>query len=221
MHMHGGSPNGPRSPTKGKTMSVHHVTQADLAQCKADVDARVAAIIADLQTMNARLEQTIFVGENADRFADGMNATVDAFNVAQNANLQNILDTVTHNMNVVVQKLGGAPWPAPSVEQLVNSVQAASRKEDGYHADTGNMAELNTHIGAQMTAIVIKYQEIGPAIDASAWVGPEKDATAADVTAQVNTRVVPDIDAARDEMQRALQSQIDSLESTSASAGGR
>ncbi len=195
-------------------MSVHHVTMADLNQCRDDVNIRVQGILADLQLMNGRLEETVFVGENADTFAVGMNTTVEAFNAAQNANLQNILDTVTTNMNVVVQKLGGQPWPAPSIEQLTNAMPATSKKEEGYHADTADMGELHTHIGTQMAAIVTKYQEIGPAIDTSAWEGPEKDATAADVTSQVNTVVVPDVEGARDELQTSLQGQIDSLENT-------
>lgn len=199
-------------------MTRHQVTLTDLQTCKLRVDAKVAGITDELVAMNANVEGTHFIGENADSFAESMNAKVDLFVEAQRLNLANILETVTANMNVVVTKLGGEPWPAPEPIDLTNAQRAVSKKGEGYGIETTDMESLQLEIRKHMQQISNLYATIGSeAIAESAWEGPEKEATAEAVSGEVRAVVLPDIESTASELALALAKQVETMGSSAPS----
>lgn len=192
---------------------LHEVKLEDLQECKRQVDAKIEAIMESLAAMNKNVEATHYVGQNADMFADGMNAQVDAFCATQELNLIELLRVVTNNMNVVVTKLGGEPFQDALPVNFQNAEKAVSKKGDYFGIETDDMVSLKGEITTQIGEITGLYEQIAPqAIRASEWVGPEKDQTADMVEGEVKGSIVPAIVLTETELQTALDAQISLME---------
>ncbi len=193
-------------------MAIHSVSPGDLVKCKQAVDATIAEIGTELSNLNASVESQHFIGTNATQFALDLNTTVDGFVLTQMGNLNEILSTVTNNMNVVITKLGGAPLPNATAEELVKGAEAKSKAatEEGQEAiDTEGLTSYATELQGYMDRIAESYQTIGPgALNSSNWIGPEQEATVQDVTQQVSTVVMPNIQETGAAMAKAIDTQV-------------
>lgn len=200
-------------------MTLHMVKLDDLEACKLRVDAKVNGIMEELVAMNANVENTFFVGENAEAFATQMNAQVDSFVATQRLNLDELLRSVTASMNVVVTKLGGQPWPPPSPIDFANAQKAVAQKGSGYGIETTDMESLQREIRRHMQQISNNYNTIGPeAIGESEWVGPEKEATVTMVSSQVQAVILPDIETTASDLALALAQQVAAMEESTPSS---
>ncbi len=200
-------------------MTLHMVKLDDLEACRLRVDAKVNSIMEELVAMNANVENTFFVGENAEAFATQMNVQVDAFVATQRLNLDELLRSVTANMNVVVTKLGGQAWPPPNPIDITNAQKAVAQKGAGYGIETTDMESLQREIRRHLQQISNYYNTIGPeAIGESEWVGPEKEATVAMVSSQVQAVILPDIETTASDLALALAQQVAAMEASAPSS---
>jgi len=125
------------------------------------------------------------VGEQAERLADEMNAKMAAFVAATYDNVDELLRVIVTNMNVIVTKLGGAPWPHQTVERgqaaTAGTLRLSANRD--YEIDTEQMSAFAVRVDEWFEAIATSYQKVRATIadGTPGWQGPEKVATVAAV----------------------------------------
>jgi len=211
---------------EGQTMTFHKVKPSDLTQCLNGVQGKAQEIAAELGAMNQRVEDTHYVGENANTFTKGMNSQVDAFVLAQTQNLNTIISTVTNNVNVVATKLGHSGFGAPGMVEVPKPNEAqtkAGEEAESQEIKTDQVQQLGRDVTSHMEKVASLFSEIGPhVIGASDWQGPEKESTLEDVSSNVASVVLPDIQASSAELSGFITKQCDEMESNGhAPAGAR
>ena len=172
-------------------MVVHAVTMADLEAALASSRTEASLILDQVNFVQRELKNTSFVGEQAERLAEEMNTKMATFVTATYDNVDELLRVIVNNMNVVVTKLGGAPWPHEAVERGTATTAEALRisANQDYEIDTDEMAGFANRVDEWFEAIATSYQNIrGTIADGTpGWQGPEKMVTVTAVNDAVTT----------------------------------
>lgn len=162
-------------------MTIHAVKMTDLQAALASSRTEASLILDQVNFVQRELKNTSFVGEQAERLADEMNTKMATFVTTTYDHVDELLRVITNNMNVVVTKLGGAPWPHETIERgSATSAEAlrVSANQD-YEIDTDEMSGFANRVDEWFEAIAASYQNIrGTIADGTpGWQGPEKMAT--------------------------------------------
>ena len=181
-------------------MVVHAVKFEDLEAALMSARKEAGVILEQVNLAQDQLAATRFVGQQADELATQMNDKMSQFVTATYENVDAVLYTIVQNMNVVVTKLGGAPWDHVKIER--GAANTASTFEDhqgstNYQIDTQDMSDFATMVDGWFEDIVTSYNNLrGTVIDGTpTWEGPEKQVT----TEAVDTAVTQIIGTAGDE----------------------
>lgn len=171
-------------------MVVHSVQTTDL-EAALDSSEREASLILDqVNFVQKELGQTTFVGEQAEALAEEMNAKMTAFVQATNENVDELIRVIVNNMNVIVTKLGGAPWVPKDIQpgQAVNAEVLRVSGNNDYEIDTEEMAGFANKVDEWFQAIATSYNNIRGTISdgTPGWQGPEKVATVTAVNSAID-----------------------------------
>lgn len=162
-------------------MALHAVKMTDLEAALASARTEASLILDQVNFVQRELRNTSFVGEQAERLAEEMNAKMATFVVTTYDNVDELLRVIVNNMNVVVTKLGGAPWPHQAVErgQAISAETLRISANQDYEIDTDEMSSFATRVDEWFEAIVASYHKIRGTIaeGTPGWQGPEKSAT--------------------------------------------
>ncbi len=174
-------------------MVLHAVKMTDLEAALASSRAEASLILDQVNFVQRELKATRFVGEQAEALATEMNAKMATFVAATYDNVDELLRVIVNNMNVVVTKLGGAPWAHQAVERGA-AVTAEALRISGnqdYEIDTDEMAGFAVRVDEWFEAIVASYHNIRGTIaeGTPGWQGPEKMVTVTAVTDAIETIV--------------------------------
>lgn len=165
-------------------MSAHtqfSVNKEDLIEARRAAEKEANGILEQVNTVQTRLANTTYIGENAEQLAEEMNQTMRPFVDATYENLDELMRVITNNMNVVVTKLGGAAWEPYNVARGTVS-EAASVSASGntdYQIETTEMEAFAEEVDASFAEIEAGYTRLQATIEIGtpSWRGPEKDAT--------------------------------------------
>lgn len=172
-------------------MTLHAVKLTDLEAALASARTEASLILDQVNFVQRELANTSFVGEQAESLRDEMNAKMATFVSATYDNVDELMRVLVNNMNVVVTKLGGAPWANQPVERGAASNAETLRISGNadYEIDTDEMAGFANKVDEWFEAIATSYQNVrGTVLDGTpGWQGPEKVATVTAVTDAVET----------------------------------
>jgi hypothetical protein len=170
-------------------MVVHSVNTTDLQAALASARTEASLILDQVNFVQTELNKTKFVGEQAERLADEMNGRMAAFVAASYDNVDELLRVIVNNMNVVVTKLGGHPWPHEVVQRGTAATAQTLRisANADYEIDTDQMAAFAAKVDDWFEAIAASYGNIRGSISdgTPGWQGPEKTATVTAVSTAV------------------------------------
>lgn len=170
-------------------MVLHAVKMTDLEAALASARTEASLILDQVNFVQSELKKTSFVGEQAETLATEMNTRMSAFVSATYDNVDELLRVIVNNMNVVVTKLGGAPWPHEPVERGQASTAEALRisANQDYEIDTDEMSGFAGKVDHWFEAIAGGYNNIRGTIaeGTPGWQGPEKITTVTAVTGAV------------------------------------
>lgn len=170
-------------------MVLHAVKREDLAAALASARTESGVILDQVNFVQNELANTSFVGEQAESLADEMNDKMAQFVQATYENVDELMRVIVNNMNVVVTKLGGAPWPHEPVERATASNASVLRVSgnDDYEIDTDEMSGFANKVDEWFEAIATSYNRVRSTVTdgTPGWQGPEKNTT----TDAVNTAV--------------------------------
>ncbi|MEM9562787.1 MAG: hypothetical protein AAGA93_09235 [Actinomycetota bacterium] len=174
-------------------MVLHAVKMTDLEAALASARTEASLILDQVNFVQRELQATTFVGEQAEALAGEMNGTMATFVAATYDNVDELLRVIVNNMNVVVTKLGGAPWPHQPVERgaATNAEALRISGNQDYEIDTDEMLGFATKVDEWFEAIVTSYHNVRGTIaeGTPGWQGPEKIVTVTAVTDAVETIV--------------------------------
>lgn len=167
-------------------MVLHAVKMSDLEAALASARTEASLILDQVNFAQTELKKTSFVGEQAETLAGEMNTKMATFVAATYDNVDELLRVIVNNMNVVVSKLGGAPWPHEPVERgQANTAEAlrVSANQD-YEIDTEEMTGFAGKVDDWFEAIATSYNNVRGTISEGTpgWQGPEKTTTVTAVT---------------------------------------
>ena len=172
-------------------MTVHAVNMTDLEAALASSRTEASLILDQVNFVQRELKNTKFVGETAEALAQEMNGKMATFVAATYDNVDELLRVIVNNMNVVVTKLGGAPWAHNPVERgaAVNAEALRISANQDYEIDTDEMVGFATKVDEWFEAIATSYQNIRGTIaeGTPGWQGPEKITTVTAVSEAVET----------------------------------
>lgn len=174
-------------------MVLHAVKMTDLEAALSSARVEASLILDQVNFVQNELRKTSFVGEQAERLAEDMNAKMTSFVSTTYDNVDELLRVIVGNMNVVVIKLGGAPWPHEMVQRGQAGTAEALRVSANadYEIDTDQMSNFAARVDEWFEAIAGSYGNIRGAISdgTPGWQGPEKITTVAAVTDAVESIV--------------------------------
>lgn len=174
-------------------MALHAVRMTDLEAALASARTEASLILDQVNFVQQELKATTFVGEQAEALAADMNGTMGAFVATTYDNVDELLRVIVNNMNVVVTKLGGAPWAHQPVERGTATTAEALRisGNQDYEIDTDEMAAFATRVDEWFEAIVASYHNVRGTISEGTpgWQGPEKVVTVTAVTDAIESIV--------------------------------
>lgn len=159
-------------------MVIHAVKMTDLEAAYASVRTEAGLILDQVNFVQTELKKTSFVGEQAEALAAEMNAKMSLFVAATYDNVDELLRLIVGNMNVVVTKLGGAPWPHQPVARgqagLAETLRVSGNQD--YEIDTAEMEGFANKVDSWFEAIVASYNKVRSTIadGTPGWQGPEK-----------------------------------------------
>jgi uncharacterized protein YukE len=163
----------------------------DLEAALASARTEASLILDQVNFVQRELQNTSYVGEQAERLAAEMNTKMVAFVATTYDNVDELLRVIVNNMNVVVTKLGGAPWAHQAVErgQATNAQALRVSANQDYEIDTDEMAGFATRVDDWFGAIATSYRNIRSTIGdgTPGWQGPEKVVTVTAVNDAVET----------------------------------
>lgn len=172
-------------------MTLHAVKLSDLEAALASARTEASLILDQVNFVQRELGNTSFVGEQAESLRDEMNQKMTAFVSVTYDNVDELMRVLVNNMNVVVTKLGGAPWPHQPVERgaATNAETLRISGNADYEIDTDEMTGFANKVDEWFEAIATSYQNVrGTVADGTpGWQGPEKVATVTAVTDAVET----------------------------------
>ncbi len=170
-------------------MVVHSVNTTDLQAALASARTEASLILDQVNFVQTELKNTKFVGEQAEVLAEQMNTTMRSFVTASYDNVDELLRVIVNNMNVVVIKLGGQPWPHEVVQRSSagNAETLRISANADYEIDTDEMASFATKVDDWFEAIATSYGNIrGSIVEGTpGWQGPEKTTTVTAVNSAI------------------------------------
>ncbi|MEM7272902.1 MAG: hypothetical protein AAF547_07475 [Actinomycetota bacterium] len=162
-------------------MVMHAVKREDLEAALMSSRKEAGLILGQVNFVQDELAKTKFVGEQAERLADEMNAKMRDFTAASYENVNELMRVIVNNMNVVVTKLGGSPWPHELIEAQAANNAAALRISGNtdYEIDTDEMTAFASKVDEWFEAIATSYNNVRGTVSEGtpSWQGPEKTAT--------------------------------------------
>ena len=170
-------------------MALHAVKMTDLEAALASARKEAASILDQVNFVQLELARTSFVGEQAEALATEMNAKMGPFVAVTYDNVDDLLRVIVNNMNVVVTKLGGAPWGHQPVGRGQAAHAEALRRSgnNDYEIDTDQMVAFAGKVDQWFEAIGASYHNMRATIadGTPGWQGPEKAAAVAAVNSAV------------------------------------
>ena len=169
----------------------HAVKFADLQLALLTSQAEAKSIVEQVNSAQGQLAQTVFVGDVAENLSVEMNEKMSHFVETTYVQLDELLRVIVNNMNVVVTKLGGAPWTHEPVAREVAAQASTNRQHGGtdYEINLEDMEKFASLVDNWFASIVSSYQKIRGEVceGTTTWIGPEKNATVTAVDTAIET----------------------------------